>query len=118
MVVGAIVEHENKLLLCRRGIQPQKGLWTVPAGFLEMHESTAQGAARETMEEAGASIEIDAPYAHYDIVGIGQIYLLFRARLVFPFTFSAQTPDPWKPSCFPSMTFHGMISRFLAYLWL
>jgi ADP-ribose/FAD diphosphatase len=86
MVVGAIVEHEGKIMLCRRGIQPQKGLWTVPAGFLEIGESTAAGAVRETLEESGAKIEIVAPYAHYDIVGIGQAYLLFRAHLLPPYT--------------------------------
>ena len=57
-VVGCIVEHEGKVLLCRRAIQPCKGLWTVPAGFLEMGESTAAGAARETWEEANARVEV------------------------------------------------------------
>jgi ADP-ribose pyrophosphatase YjhB (NUDIX family) len=69
---------------------PQKNLWTVPAGFLEVGESTAAGAARETLEEAGAKIEILAPYVHYDIVGIGQAYLLFRVKLAPPpYTFDA-----------------------------
>ena len=57
-VVGCIVEHEGKVLLCRRAIEPCKGLWTVPAGFLEMGESTAAGAARETWEEAKAAVEV------------------------------------------------------------
>jgi len=57
-VVGCIVEHEGKVLLCRRAIEPCKGLWTVPAGFLEMGESTAAGAARETWEEANAKVEV------------------------------------------------------------
>jgi ADP-ribose/FAD diphosphatase len=94
MVVGAIIEHEGKILLCRRGIMPQKNFWTVPAGFLEVGESTAAGAARETLEEAGAKIEILAPYVHYDIVGIGQAYLLFRAKLAPPpYTFAAIPPE-------------------------
>ncbi|KAL4533843.1 hypothetical protein Ndes2437B_g03165 [Nannochloris sp. 'desiccata'] len=93
MVVGAIIEHEDKILLCRRGIMPQRNLWTIPAGFLEVGESTAAGAARETLEEAGANIEIIAPYVHYDIVGIGQAYLLFRAKLSSPFTFAAMPPE-------------------------
>ena len=93
MVVGAIIEHEDKILLCRRGIMPQRGFWTIPAGFLEVGESTATGAARETLEEAGAKIEIIAPYVHYDIVGIGQAYLLFRAKLSPPFTFAAMPPE-------------------------
>ena len=57
-VVGCIVEHEGRILLCRRAIEPCKGLWTVPAGFLEMGESTAAGAARETWEEANARVEV------------------------------------------------------------
>ncbi|CAL5223162.1 g5633 [Coccomyxa viridis] len=88
LVVGCIVEHEGRILLCRRAIEPCKGLWTVPAGFLEMGESTAAGAARETWEEANARVEIMAPYAHWDIPVIGQGYLLFRARLAAPHSFS------------------------------
>ena len=57
-VVGCIVEHQGRLLLCRRAIEPCKGLWTVPAGFLEMGESSAAGAARETWEEAKARVEV------------------------------------------------------------
>lgn len=56
-----MVEHEGKILMCRRGIEPCKGLWTVPAGFLEMGESTAAGAARETWEEANARVEVGNP---------------------------------------------------------
>jgi ADP-ribose pyrophosphatase YjhB (NUDIX family) len=65
----------------------------VPAGFHELGESTAEGAARETLEEAGAAIEILAPYVFYDIVGIGQSYVLYRARLAPPFTFFAREPE-------------------------
>ena len=57
-VVGCIVEHKGRLLLCKRAIEPCRGLWTVPAGFLEMGEGTAAGAARETWEEAGARVEV------------------------------------------------------------
>lgn len=57
-VVGCIIEHEGRLLLCRRAIEPCRGLWTVPAGFLEMGESSAAGAARETWEEASANVEV------------------------------------------------------------
>lgn len=93
MVVGALVEHNGSLLLCRRGIQPQKNKWTVPAGFLEVNESTAEGAARETMEEAHADIEILSPYVHFDIPTINQSYLLFRAVLKPPYTFRAKEPE-------------------------
>ena len=100
MVVGAIVEHEDKILLCRRGIEPQYGYWTIPAGYLEMGESTAEGAQRETLEEADAVIDIIAPYCHYDIVNINQTYLLFRAQLAAPFTWSAKLPESTEAALF------------------
>ncbi|MBI1964913.1 MAG: NUDIX hydrolase [Betaproteobacteria bacterium] len=82
MVVGCIVEWEDRILLCRRGIEPRHGLWTVPAGFMENGETTFQGALRETLEEAHARVEIDSLYALYNIPHINQVYLLFRARLL------------------------------------
>uniref|UniRef100_A0A061S4N4 Nudix hydrolase n=1 Tax=Tetraselmis sp. GSL018 TaxID=582737 RepID=A0A061S4N4_9CHLO len=91
MVVGCIVEHEGRILLCKRGIDPCKGKWTVPAGFMELDESTAGGAARETYEEAAANVEIVAPYFHLDIPAIGQSYVLFRSKLAEPYTFSSGT---------------------------
>lgn len=84
MVVGCIIEREGELLMCRRAIEPRHGFWTVPAGFLELGESAMQGAVRETHEEAGARVEVIAPYAHIDVPRIGQAYLLYRARMVEP----------------------------------
>jgi ADP-ribose pyrophosphatase YjhB (NUDIX family) len=84
MVVGCIVEHEDRILLCRRGIEPRHGYWTVPAGYMENGETTYQGALRETLEEANARVEIDSLYALYNIPHINQVYLLFRARLLDP----------------------------------
>nr|GMD44632.1 nudix hydrolase 23, chloroplastic isoform X1 [Ipomoea batatas] len=72
MVVGCLIEHDNKILLCKRNIQPSHGLWTLPAGYLEMGESTVEGAMRETWEEAGAEVEIISPFAQLDIPLIGQ----------------------------------------------
>lgn len=72
MVVGCLVEHENKVLLCRRNIEPSYGLWTLPAGYMELGESAAEGAARETLEEARADVEVVAHFAHLDIPLIGQ----------------------------------------------
>jgi len=86
MVVGVICEHEGKILMCKRAIEPCKGMWTIPAGYMEMGESSAEGAARETLEEAGAHVQIIAPYAHFDIPRIGQAYVLFRAKLLPPYT--------------------------------
>lgn len=81
-VVGCLVEAEGQLLLCRRAIEPSRGRWTVPAGFLELGESLRDGAARETREEACAEVEIFAPQAMLELFHIGQVYVLFRARLL------------------------------------
>ncbi len=90
MIVGCIAEWENRILLCRRAIEPRHGLWTVPAGFMENGETTAQGAARETLEEANARVEVGPLYAMYNIPHINQVYILFRARLL-DLEFSAGT---------------------------
>ena len=82
MVVGCIPEWEDRILLCRRGIEPRHGLWTVPAGYMENGETTFQGAVRETLEEASARVEIGPLYALYNIPHINQVYILFRARLL------------------------------------
>lgn len=82
MVVGSIPEWEDKVLLCRRAIEPRYGLWTLPAGFMENGETTREGAARETWEEAGAHIEMGALYTLYNLPHINQVYLMFRARLL------------------------------------
>lgn len=82
MVVGCIPEWENRILLCRRAIEPRLGLWTVPAGFMENAETTAEGAQRETLEEANARVEILGLYALFNIPHINQVYMLFRARLL------------------------------------
>lgn len=82
MIVGCIVEHEGRVLLCRRAIEPRRGLWTLPAGFLEIGESAIEGAVRETLEEASARVRVIAPYAHFDVPHIGQAYILYRAELL------------------------------------
>jgi len=82
MVVGCIPEWEDRILLCRRAIEPRHGLWTVPAGYMENGETTFQGALRETLEEANARVEIGPLYALYNIPHINQVYILFRGRLL------------------------------------
>ena len=82
MVVGCIPEVEDRILLCRRAIEPCADKWTLPAGYLENGETVAAGAVRETYEEACARVEIIAPYAIYNISHVSQIYLMFRARLL------------------------------------
>lgn len=82
MVVGCLPFWEDKVLLCRRAIEPRYGLWTLPAGFMENGETTAEGALRETLEEAGARVEILDLYTLINVPDIDQVYLLFRARLL------------------------------------
>tara|TARA_B100000579_G_C22833962_1_gene857544 strand:+ start:2109 stop:2666 length:558 start_codon:yes stop_codon:yes gene_type:complete len=111
VVVGTVPYHENKILLCKRGIEPRKGLWTFPAGFLEMGETLQEGALRETKEETNSDVEIDDMYAIFDIPQIGQLYTLYKAQIE-PGTFSP-TPEstevelftkeeiPWDDLAFP-----------------
>lgn len=82
VVVGTIPEWEDKILLCRRAIEPRYGLWTLPAGFLENDETTIEGAARETLEEASARVEVASLYALFNLPKVNQIYVMFRARLL------------------------------------
>ncbi len=72
----------EQVLLCKRNIEPRWGKWTLPAGFMELGESTAQGAVRETQEEAGANIEILDLFTVLNVVRVGQVHLYYRARLL------------------------------------
>ncbi|MCE7914228.1 MAG: NUDIX domain-containing protein [Nitrosomonas sp. PRO4] len=82
IVVGCIPEWKDKILLCRRAIEPRLGWWTLPAGFMENNETLAQAAARETLEEANARVEVGDLYALYSLPHISQVYVLFRAQLL------------------------------------
>ena len=81
-VVGTVPFWDDQVLLCRRNIEPRRGLWTLPAGFLEMGESTSAGACRETDEEAGARIELGALFTVLNVVRAGQLHLFYLARLL------------------------------------
>jgi ADP-ribose pyrophosphatase YjhB (NUDIX family) len=81
VIVGSIPEFEGRLLLCRRAIEPRYGYWTLPAGFMENGESTAQAALRETLEEAGAQVELGAPFSMISVPPVNQVHLFYRARL-------------------------------------
>ena len=84
IVVGCIPEYEDRILLCRRDIEPRRGKWTLPAGFLENGETVREGAIRETYEEARLRVEIIAPYRLFDLAFVNQVYLMFRARILVP----------------------------------
>jgi ADP-ribose pyrophosphatase YjhB (NUDIX family) len=80
VVVGSVVVADSKVLMCRRAIEPRKGFWTLPAGYMELGETVEEGAAREAMEEAGADIAIDGVLGVFSIARIGQVQVIFRAR--------------------------------------
>jgi len=85
VVVGCVPERDGRILLCKRAIEPRYGFWTVPAGFMELGETQAQGAARETLEEACAEVRIGHLFASVDVIDAGQVHLFFTARLLGDF---------------------------------
>ncbi len=82
MVVGCIPVSREKILMCKRNIEPRKGKWTLPAGYLETNESVQDGAARETLEETKAEVLVIDPYRLFNIVFVDQVYLMFRAQVL------------------------------------
>lgn len=82
MVVGALPEWEDRILLCRRAIEPRHGKWTLPAGFMENGESVADAALRETLEEACARIELGDMYTMISVPQIHQVHVIYRSRLL------------------------------------
>ena len=80
-VVGTVPVWGDRVLLCKRNIEPRWGKWTLPAGFMELGETTAQGAARETIEEAGAQFEMEDLFTVMSVPRVGQVHLYYRARL-------------------------------------
>jgi ADP-ribose pyrophosphatase YjhB (NUDIX family) len=113
VVVGAVCADGDRVLLCRRAIEPGRGYWTIPAGYMELNESAAEGALREAREEAGARIAIDSLLAVYSIPRISQVQLIFAARLTSPEidpgveTLEARLVPwaeiPWDELAFPSV---------------
>lgn len=111
IVAGCIPEWEDRILLCRRAIEPRAGLWTLPAGFMENGETTAEGAKRETWEEANARVDISGLYALFNIPHINQVYLMFRARMLnrefgagsesLEVALFAEDEIPWEELAFP-----------------
>ncbi len=120
IVAGCIPEWEDSILLCRRAIEPRYGLWTFPAGFMETGESTDEAAARETLEEAHADVEITSLYAVLSLPHISQVYMVFRGRMKAP-DFKAGTESlevqlfprgaiPWESLAFPVV--HEALRRY------
>ncbi len=115
LVVGCVPEHEGRILLCRRAIEPRYGFWTIPAGFMENGETTQDGARRETREEAQADVEIGSLLAVVHVLHADQVHVMFRARLHEPRF--ASTPEslevhlcdeadvPWSQIAFRSVDF-------------
>jgi ADP-ribose pyrophosphatase YjhB (NUDIX family) len=113
IVVGSVVRHDGRYLLCRRAIEPRLGYWTLPAGYMELNETTEAGALREAWEEAQARIHIEGLLAIYNIPRLSQVQLIYRARLVG--TDFAPGPEsqavelfawdaiPWRDLAFPSV---------------
>lgn len=120
VVVGSVpVTDDGRLLLCRRAIEPRVGLWTLPAGFMELEETTAEGARREAWEEARADVEIGALLAVYDLRHVSQVQLFYAGRLRSPEV--SPGPEslevalvryedvPWDELAFPSV---GWVLRY------
>jgi ADP-ribose pyrophosphatase YjhB (NUDIX family) len=82
LVVGSVPEWDGRLLLCRRAIEPRYGYWTLPAGFMENDETAGDAARRETLEEAGARIELIEPFSLISVPYVNQVHLFYRARLI------------------------------------
>ena len=82
LVLGSIPEWQGQLLLCRRAIEPRYGYWTLPAGFMENGESAGEAAARETVEEAGARIELQGAFSMISVPYVNQVHVFYRARLL------------------------------------
>lgn len=114
VVAGCIPEMDGKILLCKRAIEPRYGLWTLPAGFMENDETTAQAAAREALEEANARIKIISLYTMFSLPHISQVYVIYRGKLentdYSPGTESlelmlcAEKDIPWESLAFPVVT--------------
>jgi ADP-ribose pyrophosphatase YjhB (NUDIX family) len=115
IVTGCLLEHQGKILLCRRAIEPRAGLWTLPAGFLENGETMAEGAAREALEEALAPADSLSLYTVMDVPGAHQVHVMFRGKLREPtWGVGAESsevvllePDriPWDELAFPSVEY-------------
>jgi ADP-ribose pyrophosphatase YjhB (NUDIX family) len=115
LIAGCVPEHEGRILICRRAIEPRRGYWTIPAGFMEVGETLQQAAARECEEEALARVEVGVLCAIVHVLHAEQVHVMFRARLADP-AFGAgpeslesklceQRDIPWPELAFASVEF-------------
>ncbi len=114
VVVGCVAERDGKVLLCKRAIHPRYGYWTVPAGFMELGETVAGGAARETLEEACATVELGHLFALVDVIDAGQVHLFYTGKLIGDYGVGEETQEtslfaeediPWDEIAFQSGAF-------------
>lgn len=84
IIVGAVCTWEDQYLLCKRAIEPRRGFWTMPAGYMELNETSEEGAAREVWEEARARVQIDGLIAVYNLPRISQVHLIYRGHMLTP----------------------------------
>lgn len=111
IVAGCIPEWEGKVLLCQRAIEPRTGFWTFPAGFMELNESTEDAAARETLEEANAAVDLTGLFALFTLTRVSQVYVVYRGKVRDgQFGIGAESSDaklieiddiPWDNLAFP-----------------
>ncbi|XOZ33873.1 NUDIX hydrolase [Halomonadaceae bacterium KBTZ08] len=114
IVAGTIPVWEDRVLLCRRAIEPRHGFWTLPAGFMENGETTTEAALRETLEEAEARVALDGLYAVFNVPHIDQVHMYFRARLTdgqygagpesLETALFRENEIPWGELAFPTVT--------------
>ncbi|HEX7381591.1 MAG TPA: NUDIX hydrolase [Nevskiaceae bacterium] len=122
VVVGCIPLWRGRLLMCRRAIEPRKGYWTFPSGYLELDETCVEGAAREALEETGVAVDIGSLLALIDVPQIGQVHVVYRARAhsgdghateeTEETVLMSEAEIPWKRIAFPSI--HRALEMFFA----
>jgi len=113
IVAGCLPVYGDKILLCKRAIEPRSGLWTLPAGFMENNETVEQAAMRESMEEANANVELEQLYSVFSLPHVNQVYMMFRGKLLdLDFSPGAESEDvalfapdmiPWDALAFPTI---------------
>ena len=126
IVAGSVVTRGDRILLCRRAIEPRKGFWTLPAGFMEENETVEDAARREAQEEACADIRIDQVLAIYSVLRISQVQVMFRASLASDIAAGPESEEvglfawkdiPWSELAFPTVVWaltHYAATRHLS----